>query len=219
MAAAKKELTKEEYRELRDTVYTFFYYSNKPVNISELTTQFKNITKPRIEKILEDLVEKKKIFSKALGKQKYYCLVQDMTYTIDDPEYTDAVDAQQNQTVCDKELRFLRWKRANLLQTLKTLQLECSQLDEMIKVKEQELGTEDLIKAIEGMRAFIKKNGQVKELKLVSEADAEKQNVNMNRLRKELQQRKRMLKEMIDMLCDGLDLKRSELLSEAGIEG
>ena len=208
----------QAYRDLRSTIYTFFYYSNRPVNGTEVMLQFKNHRKADVEQSLEDLVERGKIIKKIFSKSKFYCLAQDMEYEIDDPEYTDEADAKQDQNEEDKVLRFLRWKRTALSGALKELKQETAQLDEEIALLENQLSTEELKKAVDGMKRQLGKNGKMNEGKLVTETEMENQAKEMGMLNKELVKRKRIFKEAVDALCDGLDISKQALYDEVGIE-
>lgn len=218
MAVKSKEMDKDEYRQLRDTVYTFFYYSNKPLAASEILLQFKNHKKAIVEKVLADLVAKDKIFVKAPGKSKFYCLAQSMDYQIDDPEYTDEIDAAQDQTEEDKVLRFLKWKQERLAGQLRELVEESKELDARIGGFDNELSDEELRQRIESMQAAVSEAPEQTTTEVVCSEEFEKLKKKHAQLQKEHASRLKIFKNIVGSISEGLEMKPSELLADAGVE-
>lgn len=221
MAVSKSKSSisdRDSYRQLRDTIYTFFYYSNKPVNMSELILQFKGHPKKLVETVVDDLVQKNKIFMKVIGtKTKIYCLTQEDNYEIDE-EYTDEIDNDQNKEVDDKKLRFFKWKNEKLKNELNELKKKSSDLDLKIAAFDNSLTTEELKNEIERMKREIESHDGERNYEYVDVNVFEKTKKDMENLEKELIKRKKKFKEMVEMISDGLEMKKKDLLTEAGIE-
>ncbi|KAI5150653.1 26S proteasome regulatory subunit, ATPase 3, interacting protein [Enteropsectra breve] len=228
MAKESKDVSKEEYRQNRDTVYTYFYYANRPVALSEVVLQFKTIKKSVVEKILGDLVSKEKIMAKLLGKSKFYCLAQDMEYRIEEEEgYNDDIDAQmkeQNGSSSGKDgedektLRYLRWKLNNLKEIRNVLWKENSALSEEITGYENELSVDELKHAIENMKKIVQENEGAEEIKVVDENAMEQKRKEHAAIKKINSVRKKIFKEIVDGVSEGIGCKSKELMEDAGIE-
>ncbi|KAI5168341.1 26S proteasome regulatory subunit, ATPase 3, interacting protein [Pancytospora epiphaga] len=217
MATKSKALDKNEWRELRNTIYTFFYYSNKPIGNTELGLQFKNQKKSDVENILNDLVEKKKIVSKAFSKSKIYYLAQDMEYTVDDSEYTDEIDETQDQTEDNKVMRYLRWKNKLLSMNLKTLQEECNEVEGSLALLNEEMTTSELVKAIESLESEISKFDSSVGEEIVEPETFEKLKKGLVTIQKMSTERSKLFKGMVAGISEGLEVKKQDLLEEAGI--
>lgn len=218
MAAKSKGLVKEEWRELRNTIYTFFYYSNKPIGSSEIVLQFKNQKKATVEKVLDDLVEKGKIVIKTAGRSKVYYLAQDMNYEITDPEYTDEVDAAQDQIEENKVVRFLKWKHRILNKELQDLKHECEQLDLQITAFDGEMSAAELTKAIPELEKYVEANREFESVECIDENDYNARKKELEAFKKKDIARRKMLKEMLCSIAEGLDIKVGDLKEDAGIE-
>lgn len=218
MGVKTRDLDKEEYRQLRNTMYTFFYYSNKPTAVPELCLQFKTQKKVHIEKILDDLVSKNKIFLKLCGRTKVYCLSQNMEYEIDDPNYTDEVDQAQDQAEEDKVLRFLKWRNAAVTSELKALKDLNRDLDAEILSLDTEMSVEELKKAIKTMNKAVEENGAYETAEYVDYEEFDGRKKQLVLMEKEYSCRKKVFKEIVSGVSEGLEMKPKDLLEEAGIE-
>lgn len=218
----KTDSDKTEYRQLRDTIYTFMYYSNKPMILSELVLQFKNQKKSMVEQILDDLVSKEKIFMKVFGKaSKVYCLMQNMEYGIDESIYTDDIDEaniKKYTEIDDKCLRFLRWNYESKLAELGALKEECKGLDGEISLYENELSVEDLKKAIINMKSIVDEDNQDEDEETVTYEEFNKKKKSHLLIKKELARRSGIVKDIADGVSEGLGMKRNEFLMNVGIE-
>ncbi|XP_026670676.1 homologous-pairing protein 2 homolog, partial [Ceratina calcarata] len=68
-----------------DTVYNFMKLRNRPYSLNDIVSNLHNeLGKSAVQKSLDKLVEKGKVFVKAYGKQKIYCPVQDTTQSIEE---------------------------------------------------------------------------------------------------------------------------------------
>lgn len=210
-----KDPVTEEYRQLRNVVYTFFYYSNKPVNVAELVLQFKNYGKKAIEDVLADLVGKNKIFVRPCGKSKVYCLSQDMVYTVDDPGYADEDgDLTEDDTV----LRFLKWKNAAINAELRALKNESRDLDAQIQSIDEEMSVDELKVAIRTMRRAVEEAGEREPGEYVDPALFAEKKKQLAAVEKEYAARRRIIKNIISTISDGLEMKQKDLMDEIGIE-
>lgn len=218
MAAKDKSKDEEDYRQLRDTMYTFLYYSNKPAHTTELTLQFNNYPKKSVERALESLVERHKIVCKMNNKTKLYYLTQNIKYTIDESEYTDDVDMAQNQEVDDKLVRFLMWKNSRVNNTLRALKEESAELDRQISGYECEMTSDELIRDIKKMRASLSSYGEVDTESCVPQEEFQKTEKRLAELQKERQKRQKLFNEMVGTIADGLEMKKKELLENSGID-
>lgn len=209
---------KSGFRQARDTIYTFFYYLNKPVGVSEIILQFKNYKKSMVEQVLDDLVAKNKIFFKMFGKSKIYCLTQNMNFEIDETVYTEEIDNAQDQTLDDKVLRYLKWNFERNSKELTDLKEESKRLDSQLSIYENQMSVEDLTRAIEDLKLGISEyEGQDKN-EIVDTADFNKRKKEHMVVKKELTKRSNIFKEMVDQLCDGLGKSKSVLFKEIGLE-
>lgn len=211
--------SKAEYRQLRDTVYTFFYYSNKPVVMTEITLQFKGVKKPQLQAVLDDLVEKDKIFVRDIGKSKVYCLSQNMSYEIDEAIYTDVIDKTVDQTIDDKTLRYLKWCYDKQMEELGALKEESKRLDGILYGYENQMSVEELRRVVKDMRALISAHDSKGKVEKVSYEVFSKQKKQYSEFKKVLDNRNKIFKEIVDVICDGSGMKKTELYKEADIEG
>lgn len=223
MAASKSKSAtadKENYRQLRDIIYTFFYYSNKPVNMSEIVLQFRSYSKKLVESVIEDLVQKDKIFMKIIGsKTKIYCLKQEDNYEINcDLEYTDEIDAVQNQEVDDKSLRYLKWKNAQLKTKLVELKEESVDLDNKIAAFDNSMTIEEMKNEIEKMINCINSYCEISPCEFIDEELFKNAKKEIAIYEKNYKQKKKIFKEMVGTIADGLEMKKKDLLIEIGIE-
>lgn len=209
---------KSEFRQLRDTIYTFFYYSNKPVSITEIILQFKNNKKSMVEKVLEDLVNKKMIFFRIFGKSKIYCLAQEMSFEIDESIYTDDIDKTQDQSIEDKVLRYLKWNFERHSSELAQLKDKNKKLDTELSEYDNQMTTEELKRAIKDFKATIKEYEGRDKKEVVSTVDFNKRKKEHAEIKKEFSKRSQLFKEIIDSLSEGLNKKRKELFKEIGLE-
>lgn len=208
---------KTEYRQVRDTVYTYFYYLNKPVSLPEILLQFKNNKKVTVQKVLDDLVSKDKIFMRLFGKSKVYCLTQDMSYSIDEC-YTDDIDREQNQEIEDKVLRYLKWNYERHSEELSKLKNECKELDAELKEFECQLTVEELKRAIKDMKEIIKEDKETEKEESVSFEEFNKKKKQLAAVKKESVKRMGIFKDVVDGICDGCGVKRKDFLKDAGVE-
>lgn len=208
---------KNEYRQVRDTIYTFFYYLNKPVGLAEIMLQFKNHKKATVQKVLDDLVAKNKIFMRLFGKSKIYCLTQDMSYSVDEC-YTEEIDREQNQEIEDKVLRFLKWNYERHSDELNTLRNESKELDSQLKEFECQLTVEELKRAIKDMKSVIEEDKGTEKEESVSFEEFNKKKKQLTAVKKESAKRTGIFKDIVDGICDGCGVKKKDLLRDAGIE-
>lgn len=209
---------KTEYRQLRDTIYTFFYYSNKPAINTEIYLQFKSHKKPMIDKVLEDLVEKKKIVMKLFGKSKIFYLSQDMSFEIDEKVYTDEIDDAQDKSIEDKTLRYLKWNTDQLLSTLSQLKDENKELDAVLNDFENQMSVEELKRGIKEMKAIIKEDEGMEKEEVVDPSDFEKVKKEHQLLKKELAKKLGLFKEIVESITDGLSIKKKDFIKTLGID-
>lgn len=216
MAAAGVDKT--EFRQIRDTVYTFFYYSNKPVGVTEIVLQFKNHSKKMIESILDDLVAKKMIILKPFGKVKIYCLAQEMTFKLDEDIYTPEIDKEQDQSIEDKLLRYLKWNCDRHAKELAILKETNRSLDAKLAVYDNQMSVEELTRSIKDLKEFIKEYEGSDKKDTISAADFNRRKREHTLAKKEFTKRSNAFKEIVSGLCDGLGKSKAELLLDSGIE-
>lgn len=205
-----------EYRQLRDIIYTFMYYSNKPMTGTEMALQFKNQKKSMVEKILEDLVAKEKITMRLFAKTRVYCLSQNMEFKIDDA-YTDEIDSQQDQTIEDKCLRYLKWNYERHAGELSRLREEGSELDAKVAVHENELSIEELERAICGMEDTIKRETSTHE-ETISYDEFGRMRKMHAALKKKQNKLATTLKDIADRVSEGMGISRREFLEQTGVD-
>ncbi|KAI4290784.1 26S proteasome regulatory subunit, ATPase 3, interacting protein [Pancytospora philotis] len=218
MAAKSKQADKDEWRELRNTVYTFFYYSNKPIGGTELSLQFKNQSKKNIDSVLDDLIEKGKIVLRPMGRSKLYYLAQNIEYGIDDPAYTDEVDAAQDQREEKKVLRYLRWRHEQMNAQMQALKRQNESLSAEIGAYNGAMSDLEVEKAIAEYRAVLEENAQFESIQCVDSDEFARRKKELEALRKEALVRQKMCKEMVNSISEGLEIKAAQLREDAGLE-
>lgn len=214
-----KEDDKSEFRQLRDLIYTFMYFCNKPVIISEIVLQFKSYKRSLIEKVLDDLAAKEMISLKLFGKSKIYCLSQKMEFEINEEEYTEEIDAEQDSKIEDKCLRYLKWNYERNSSKLKAAKEENKQLTDEIQSNENELSVEELKRAVSDMKSTVKdyENNEDKEI-TVSCDDFNKVKNKHQKLKKDLTERNLIYKNIVENISEALNLKRKQFLNTVGID-
>ncbi|XP_066590340.1 homologous-pairing protein 2 homolog isoform X2 [Prorops nasuta] len=145
-----------------EEVYQFMKTQNRPYSVGDIVSNLKNqFGKSAVQKACDQLVNKEKLFEKAYGKQKIYCIVQDSKY---DPDELMRIDkelqahANEVESKCQEMEKKIKSQEALLsslksTMTLEEAQQEKARLEESVNALTHKLddlmasaGTEDLTK-------------------------------------------------------------------------
>lgn len=210
-----------EYKTTRNELYTLFYYTNKPFIITELSLRFKDVGKKQLEKVLDDLEEKKLITIKLNGKTKVYVLNQDNLKYRDEENSTQEKENDKTTSQSSKKqfvtMSTLKKTQEVLTQKLSDVTLTNNQLSAEVAELSNELSTEMLRKKIQEFELFIQENIEFESVELADEAEFETVSAKMGVYTKMESQRKKIIKEIVDTVSDGLGMKKKEFMEEAGI--
>ncbi|OQS54788.1 hypothetical protein EHP00_1268 [Ecytonucleospora hepatopenaei] len=238
--AKKKKATgtkDEAYRKVRDELYSYFYYSNKPVVMTELNLIFKDVSKKLLETICDDLEEKKVLSIKLNGKTKVYFLNQkSLSYIKENIEIenennntqgniTENTQGTMQKMSCSVDVKKHRGK------TLKELEEEWKIVEEQNKqlieennqLKEEKhaigsaLSDEEMQKQTEEFKEFLEENKKYTEIELADEKTFDSLKVEENLLKKTFISRKKIFKNITETVSEGMNKKVKEFLEEVGL--
>lgn len=238
--AKKKKATgtkDEAYRKVRDELYSYFYYSNKPVVMTELNLIFKDVSKKLLETICDDLEEKKVLSIKLNGKTKVYFLNQkSLSYIKENIEIenennntqgniTENTQGTMQKMSCSVDVKKHRGK------TLKELEEEWKIVEEQNKqlieennqLKEEKhaigsaLSDEEMQKQTEEFKEFLEENKKYTEIELADEKTFDSLKVEENLLKKTFIFRKKIFKNITETVSEGMNKKVKEFLEEVGL--
>ncbi|XP_076249110.1 homologous-pairing protein 2 homolog [Calliopsis andreniformis] len=195
---------------MADTVYKYMKVHNRPYSINDIVSNLHNeYGKTAVQKAIDKLVVEGKIFEKAYGKQKIYCVVQDSSHDVEELMRIDKelqAHANEVESKCQELEREIKVQEALLVSikssiTIEEAKKEKAELEERIRVLTQKLdglmeasGSEDLT-----------------ETKRKSEKA-------LNDYSREYSKRKRMCTEILDCILENYPGSKTELFEEIGIE-
>lgn len=238
--AKKKKATgtkDEAYRKVRDELYSYFYYSNKPVVMTELNLIFKDVSKKLLETICDDLEEKKVLSIKLNGKTKVYFLNQkSLSYIKENIEIenennntqgniTENTQGTMQKMSCSVDVKKHRGKTLKELEEeWKIVEEQNKQLiEENIQLKEEKhaigsaLSDEEMQKEIEEFKEFLEENKKYTEIELADEKTFDSLKVEENLLKKTFIFRKKIFKNITETVSEGMNKKVKEFLEEVGL--
>ncbi|ORD99117.1 HOP2 [Hepatospora eriocheir] len=187
----------EDFKELRNNVYTLFYYSNKPYCLNELVLQFKGYKKTIIEKIITDLENKGLITIKLNNKTKIFHLNQsNLKYEKSEEEYKTEYETKLVEL---KELKSLN-----------------STLNSKVTSFKNMLTNEEMEEKIKYFKEFLLENKNIKEG--VNEEIFNKTVNNLKKINQIKLKRKRIFNDIVNGVSEGMNMKKKEFLDEVGIE-
>ncbi|KAL6121923.1 hypothetical protein NUSPORA_01110 [Nucleospora cyclopteri] len=231
----EEEINKsEEYKTLRNGVYTLLYYANKPFVSTELVLQFKGSKKSQIEKILDDLEKKNLITIKINGKSKVYYLNQSRLRYIDSERKAESqneneanlslknsqeIDNSVNQKKSNKKtIEELKTEYNEIAAQLEEHKSECAELLQKKNLLENELSNCEMERKIKEYEMYIKENEGLNNCELIDKKEFDAMKEKSNRFKKLFSNRKKIYKNILDTVSEALGIKTKELLGEIGID-
>ncbi|AFN82420.1 Tat binding protein 1-interacting protein [Encephalitozoon romaleae SJ-2008] len=195
---------KEDYEDEEERVFQMMYKCNRPTSKSEIMAYFKGeIGGTAIQEILDYLESDGRLVTKTYGKSKIYLVNQDLFQSEEDVKL-------------NAELQEYGEKRKILEEEISTLDAEIKMLDKMMSINQLEESIKILDKTVkdnqERLESF--KNGG----REVSKKDMENAKKKYERAQSGLKKIRRIFNEVIERLSEGMDMKKSELYEEIGIE-
>ncbi|XP_054004976.1 homologous-pairing protein 2 homolog [Hylaeus anthracinus] len=195
---------------MADTVYRYMKVQNRPYSVNDIVSSLHNeYGKVAVQKAIDKLVNDGKIFEKVYGKQKVYCVVQDLNR-----------DVEELMRI-DKELQ----SHANEVES------QYQALENEIKKQEAFLASiksSITIEEAKQQKAALKEDVNVLTLKLDGLMEASGTEDLSERKRKaerafsdysrEYAKRKRLCTEIIDCILEHYPGTKTELYEEIGME-
>jgi len=182
--------------------------TNRPYSLINISDNMHGKYKKKVlDKILDDLETEKHIIAKPYGKAKIYFYNQALQPQLD-PDEMNKVKA---------DLDKLKEENKEKVTRTKELKAELSRLEKVPTI-------EELKKQIEDMKA---KQGSVKDqlekyknnqVKLASDADIKKVEVERDKAMMVMKKRDRMLKDVIDAVSEGMEIKPNKVREMMGLE-
>ncbi|CAD24967.1 RIBOSOME RECYCLING FACTOR [Encephalitozoon cuniculi GB-M1] len=195
---------KENYEDDEEAVFQMMYRCNRPTSKSEVVAYFKGeIGGTAIQEILDCLEESGRLITKTYGKSKIYLVNQDLFRNEED-------------TKLDMEIqRYEEKKRA--------LADEASSVDAEIRVLDKMLSIEQLQESINSLDEVVRNNSKrIESFKSgrreITKKDMSNAKKGYERAHSMCKKIRRIFNEIIEKLSEGLDMKKSELYEEMGIE-
>ncbi|XP_043278168.1 homologous-pairing protein 2 homolog [Venturia canescens] len=193
-----------------EAVYEYMQCQNRPFSANDIVTNLNNQhPKPVVQKALDKLVAKNKVFEKAYGKQKIYCLVQDPSQDTDEllrinrELQCHANEVEMKRTEVDKSIREYESKLALLRQH------PC--LEEALKIRDE---LKKRVKELtDKLDALMETTGS-QDLG----TDKKKAEDKMKEYSREYGKRKRLCTDIIDCILEGYPGSKKALQEEIGIE-
>lgn len=193
-----------------DTVYKHLKVQNRPYSVNDIVSNLHNeFGKAAVQKAIDHLVAEGKIFEKAYGKQKVYCVIQDTQHDVEELMRIDkelqahANEVETKYQDLEKEIK----KQESLLASLKSAitieeaRREKTRLEENIKLLQCKL---DSLVATTGSEDLTEKKRKTQS--------------SLNEYTREYTKRKRLCTEIIDCILENYPGTKSELYEEIGID-
>jgi hypothetical protein len=184
--------------------------ANRPYSVINITDNLrKEISKPNVQKIVDDLSNKGKLSRKEFGKTKVYWYNQDLLSDLEcTQENLAAMDVQYKTLAV--ELQRVAESESKKRQALQILRSEPADAD-----LEKELSS--LQAEVEAMR---KKAALLEGASgpVISASDREKMTKRYNKCRKAWVERKRMCMDKVDDLADNMEKKKKDVIEMLCVE-
>jgi hypothetical protein len=185
--------------------------ANRPYSVINITDNLrKEISKPNVQKIVDDLANKGKLSRKEFGKTKVYWYNQEQFVGLDcSAESLASLDMQYKA----KTEEFARVSQSAAKKELALQGLLAEPADADLESKLKELQAE--VEAMRTKAAMLDaNNGKA----LLTAADKEKMTKDFSKYRKAWVERKRMCTDRLDDLAEGLEKKRKDVAEMVGVE-
>ena len=185
-------------------VLDYLKSANRPYSANDIHGNLQSYAKKDVTKALETLVEKKKIITKAYGKQNIYFFNQD--------SFTDFKDGEMQET--EEKIKNLYNQHEKLSMDYNMKRAEVSRRKEIPPLNEIEKKLSDVQTEIKDLEEKIKTSGSVKidsgKLKECQAAHA--------KMKKEINRRKRIAKEAFNVILEHYEGSKASLLEELDID-
>lgn len=186
-------------------VYDFLLKHNRPYSLNDVQNHTKE-GKAGVTKALALLVEEGKVVEKTYGKQKIYYVNQDMLETLSDEELAELKE----------EIRVLSKRVSELSREDKRLDTELKNihsLPSMAKLEQEEM---ELRKEME--RYEIKPDPSQKVDENYDPEEHRRIKIIHRRVTRELEKRKSIIADALEMILDGSGKTKDDLIEEIGLE-
>lgn len=204
-ARSKKNSSQNDVQSvIKPKVKEYMLSSNRPFVLNDLIIAFKSeVGKTQMQRIVNELLEEKLIYSKAYSKTTVYCAVQDLAeIDLDEINKLDSeIEAIKSEISALKD-DFI--KSSRMLESINKYPN-----DEILKEKIESLEKE--------VAKGNKKLGQIEKI-AVKEEDMKEMDSFIKKLQLEIKKRKSILKHVTDSLCEGTGMSKKELFGEIGLE-
>jgi hypothetical protein len=165
------------------------------------------IKKKSLEKILESLEEDKAIIGKLYGKTKIYFYNQ-VHHPQLDQEKLDKVKTDMESLRVDNQVKTNR---------LKELKAEVSRYEKTLSIESLQAEVLELESTVKRIKDKLKKY-ESKEVELVPEAEIKKIEQERDKLQVEYKKRCKLLKDIIDTVCEGTEQKPEKVRKLMGLD-
>ncbi|ADM10949.1 Tat binding protein 1-interacting protein [Encephalitozoon intestinalis ATCC 50506] len=195
---------KENYEDDGERVFQMMYKCNRPTSKSEVVAYFKGeIGGTGIQEILDDLEQEGRLVTKTYGKSKIYLVNQDLFQNEEDVKLS-------------AELQEYEEKKKLLEDETNAINMEIRMLDKMLSIEqlEESIGLLDRAVGDNSERLENFRNGERK----VSKKDMESARKSYEKAQSGLKKIRRIFNEVVERLSEGMDMKKSEVYEEIGIE-
>ncbi|KAG5858927.1 TBPIP/Hop2 winged helix domain-containing protein [Encephalitozoon hellem] len=195
---------KEDYDDDEERVFQMMYKCNRPTSKSEIVAYFKGeIGGTAIQEILNYLESDGRLMTKTYGKTKIYLVNQDLFQNEEDVKLGTELQGYEEK--------------------IKLLAEEIGSLDAEIKMLDKMMSIDQLEESIEALDRTVKDNQKRLEGfrdggREVSKKEMDGAKKKYERAQSGLKKVRRIFNEIVERLSEGMDMKKSELYEEIGIE-
>ncbi|XP_043260351.1 homologous-pairing protein 2 homolog [Colletes gigas] len=195
---------------MTETVYKYMKVQNRPYSVNDIVSSLHNeYGKVAVQKSIDKLVSEGKIFEKVYGKQKVYCVAQDLSQDVEDLMRIDkemqahANEVESKYQELEREIKIMEALLTSMKSsiTIEEAKQQKAVLDENINVLTVKLdslmeasGTEDLGKRKRETEAALKDYSR------------------------EYVKRKRLCTDILDCILENYPGTKTELYEEIGME-
>ncbi|RPA79136.1 TBPIP-domain-containing protein [Ascobolus immersus RN42] len=193
-----------------NTIYEYLQVQNRPYSATEIFTNLHGaVGKTHVPKHLKELVERGNVVECTSGKQVVYHIVQDT-----DSKYSE------------EELAAIRSESASLSAQLATLRSQKRELDHKLAKIRSAPPLEELQEKVEALKEEIAHREEILEPLRASANDLTDEQKEAARVlekdrdaaRALYYRRKKSYKELLGIICDGLDKSPDKLIEDLGLE-
>ncbi|KYN38970.1 Homologous-pairing protein 2 like protein [Trachymyrmex septentrionalis] len=191
-------------------VYNYMKMQNRPYSVNDVVTNLLNEhSKTAVQKAMDELVKKGKLFEKVYGKQKIYCVVQDSQYDTDELMRIDKElqsHANEVETKYQEVMKEVKEQETLLASLKSSLTLEDAQKEKIALQENVKQLTHKLDKLME-------KSGS-EDL----QESKRKAQENLDEYSREYLKRKKICIEILDCILESYPGNKDELYEEIGID-